>query len=228
MKRIYRRLIVSALSFAMAKQFFYTCTIFFFMCSSACVCQELISSAYNSGPYKNLDNTKVLLIWNPELVRNSSHFTIEKSLDGKIFSDAGIVFIMEDPEMPRQYSFLDELKKGETGLIYYRLKLVDLKGKCQHSPIRIIRIANGKTNPSVLVNQDHGANEVRITLPASWHDKKVVIDIYASDGALARKFVRDKASTTETINIYELTPGSYMIRLLKGKETVSRYMIIMN
>ena len=228
MKRIYQRLIVSASPFVTVKEFFSVFTIFFFLCTSACFCQELISSTHNPGTYKNSNNTKVLLIWNPALIRNSSHFTIEKSLNGKIFSDAGIVFTMEDPEIPRQWSFLDELKKGETGLIYYRLKLVDLEGKCQHSPLRVIRIGNEKTNPSVLVYQDSGANELRITLPAPWHDRKVVIDIYTPDGVLARKFVRDKASATETININELTPGGYMIRLSKDKETVSRYMIIMN
>ena len=94
---------------------------------------------------KGLNTEKVVLNWMTAQEKNSSHFTIEKSLDGKDFSEAGIVFSIGTSEQPKQYTFTDKLRAKERGIIYYRLKMVDLEGKSTRSSIRIVRI--GKEKP---------------------------------------------------------------------------------
>ncbi|MBC7828454.1 MAG: T9SS type A sorting domain-containing protein [Chitinophagaceae bacterium] len=177
---------------------------------------------------KSVEKNKIALNWNTAQEKNSSHFTIEKSLNGKDFSDAGIIFSMGNSEQPQQYSFTDVLRTGEQGLIYYRLKMVDIDGQSQYSPIKVIRIGEEKANASVLVYPNPVANELRITLPSTWHDKKVTIDIYTTNGILAKRFVTNNASQTETINVRALTPGSYMIRSSNGSDTTSQQIIKTN
>jgi hypothetical protein len=93
---------------------------------------------------KGLNTDKVVLNWMTAQEKNSSHFTIEKSLDGKDFSDAGIVFSIGTSEQPKQYTFTDKLRAEERGTIYYRLKMVDVEGKSTRSSIRIARIGREK------------------------------------------------------------------------------------
>ncbi len=94
---------------------------------------------------KGSNNGKVILDWHTSQEQNFSHFTIERSLDGREFSDAGIIFSMDDSEQTRAYSFTDKLKAGETGTIHYRLKMVDTDGKCQLSPTKIVTVGATET-----------------------------------------------------------------------------------
>ena len=95
---------------------------------------------------RELSKDKVVLNWNTAQEQNFSHFTIEKSLDGSDFSDAGIIFSMEDSEQSRAYSFTDKLKARDTGTIYYRLKMVDVDGKSQLSATKTVKLGEGKAN----------------------------------------------------------------------------------
>jgi hypothetical protein len=177
---------------------------------------------------KPLNNAKVVLNWSTAQEKNASHFTIEKSLNGKEFSDAGIVFTMSNSDLPQQYSFTDNLRAGENGMIYYRLKMVDLDGKMQHSPVKAVRIGDEKSNVSVMLYPNPVVNELRITLPLSWQDKQVVVDIYSTNGVLVKRMVTNNASQTETINLRSLQPGSYLVRSTAGAETVSKQIIKAN
>ena len=174
---------------------------------------------------KGLSTDKVVLNWNTSQEKNSSHFTIEKSLDGKEFSDAGIVFSMGNSEQPQQYTFTDKLRTGEKGMIYYRLKMVDVDGKSYHSPIKVVRIGDEKANTSILVYPNPVANELRVTLPAAWHDKKVTIDIISANGILVQRLVTNNASQTETVNVRALAPGSYMVRSSTDSDSASQRIV---
>jgi hypothetical protein len=177
---------------------------------------------------KGLENGKVVLNWNTSQEKNSSHFTIEKSLDGKDFSDAGIVFSMGNSEQPQHYTFTDKLRAGEKGLIYYRLKMVDIDGRSQHSVIKVVRIGEEKANVSILVYPNPVTSELRVTLPANWQDKKVTIDIFTSTGILTKRFIANNASQTEMINVRSLAPGSYMVRSSNGTDSASHHIIKAN
>lgn len=177
---------------------------------------------------KTLNEGKVSLYWNTEHEKNSSHFTIEKSLNGKDFSDAGILFTTGNSELPQQYSFTDNLRAGEKGVVYYRLKIVDLDGKAQHSSVKAVRVGEEKVQVSMSLYPNPVANDLRVTLPASWHDKKVAIDIYSTNGVLVKRFVTNNASEIETINVSALQPGSYVVRSVAGTEMLSKSIIKSN
>lgn len=174
---------------------------------------------------KSLEDKKVMLNWATAQEKNSSHFTVEKSMDGKEFSDAGLVFSMGTTDLPQQYSFTDDLRAGQKGIIYYRLKMVDVDGNIQHSPIKTIRIGDEKQNISLLIYPNPVASELRVTLPAAWIDQKVVIDVYSANGVLAKRFTTNNASQTETIDVRSLAPGSYMVKTSAGADSATQQII---
>ena len=176
---------------------------------------------------KSISGNKVLLNWNTSQEKNSSHFTIERSVNGKEFSDAGILFTVGDSELPQQYSFTDQLRPGEKGMMYYRLKIVDLNGKIQHSPVKAVRLQESE-NVSIMIYPNPVANDLRVTFPSEWQDKKVVTDIYTTYGVMVKRFVTNTAGQTETFNVRELKPGGYMLRSTSQGKTVSHHIIKSN
>ena len=159
MKRNYQRLKISALLVVPAKIFF-ACWMLFLATPSESFSRELSASfstqvtdnyppvKLTSFTVKALAKDKVVLNWNTAQEQNFSHFTIERSVDGRDFSDAGIVFSMDDSEQSRAYNFTDKARAGEPATIYYRLKMVDVGGKSQFSAIKTVRFGEEKENVS--------------------------------------------------------------------------------
>lgn len=96
------------------------------------------------------DNS-VLLRWISVTEVNSSKFVIQKSLDGRNFSDVGELKAAGNSNATINYSFND--RQLLNGSAYYRLKLVDLDGTVDYT--KIVYINNGDvmfTNLSVFPN----------------------------------------------------------------------------
>jgi hypothetical protein len=82
---------------------------------------------------------QVLLNWSTDTEKDVSHFVIQKSLNGKDFTDAGILFTEGNSDVRKEYRFKDNLRNITSGLLYYRLIIVELNGRYKQSPVRIIR-----------------------------------------------------------------------------------------
>jgi hypothetical protein len=96
------------------------------------------------------DNS-VLLRWVSVFEANSSKFVIQKSLDGRSFSDVGEVKAAGNSASTLNYTFND--RQLLNGGAYYRLKLMDLDGTVDYT--KIVYINNGDvmfTNLSVFPN----------------------------------------------------------------------------
>jgi hypothetical protein len=95
------------------------------------------------------NNNKVELKWTTETETNLSHIMVEKSLDGKNFKDAALVFTYGNTTTRSDYAFDDQVSKISSGGVYYRLRSVDTNGTTQFSDTRFIEISKdadyGKT-----------------------------------------------------------------------------------
>lgn len=87
-----------------------------------------------------LTNTnKVDLKWSTEMESDLSHFIVERSIDGKNYSDAALVFAYGTTTTRSDYVFTDNISKIQAGEIYYRISSIGSDGKSQYSDIRIVR-----------------------------------------------------------------------------------------
>ena len=83
------------------------------------------------------------LKWTTASEKNVSHFSIEKSLDGQNYSEAGVVFAYGNSSETLNYSFTDkDINTVKAGTIYYRLRSVDIDGTYEYSVIRTITIGS--------------------------------------------------------------------------------------
>jgi Secretion system C-terminal sorting domain len=162
----------------------------------------------------NLNNSKVDLKWITASEINVSHFIVEKSTDGVNFSEAGLMFAYGNAIDKTNYSLSDNVNTNQTGVIYYRLRSFDIDGKSELSETRIIRIGKQtEKNISIVTYPNPVSNEVRITIPANWQNKKVVYEIFNAAGKAIKKIETANSSQTETMNVSSFAPGFYIIRV---------------
>jgi hypothetical protein len=165
------------------------------------------------------------LKWTTETEINVSHFSIEKSLDGQNYSEAGVMFAYGNTSSKMNYSFTDKnINASGKGVIYYRLRSVDIDGKSQLSPIRIIRIGK-EESVTVLTYPNPVANELRVTIPASWQGKKVSYEVIANNGRVTIRTESTSSSQTETINASSLTQGFYVVRVICNGEVATQKIV---
>lgn len=107
---------------------------------------------------KKIEKDKVMLSWTTAYEVNTLEFTIEKSLNGLSFENAGLV-----PAVGRNnntYSFTD-INLNTGSILYYRLKMIDRDGKFQHSNIVRVNYKSEKVGLSIFPNP--AADHISIT-----------------------------------------------------------------
>jgi hypothetical protein len=174
-----------------------------------------------------LVDQKVVLNWTSEMEKNVSHFTIERSVNGTDYSDAGIVFTDGNSTTQRNYSFTDDLKSVSAPVVYYRLKMVDLDGFFERSQVRVIRQSQekGGTGVTILAFPNPVVNELRVTMPMGWQDKAVTIDVFNANGQVMKHLVKSKVGQIETVRMSDLPVGLYIVKASNGSETATQRIV---
>ncbi len=167
-----------------------------------------------------LQDKEVMLRWTTGSENDASHFTVQRSFDGKVYDDAAIVFTQEgNSVMERDYSYDDNINATSSRLIYYRLKMVDMNAKFKYSQVVVVRLSGDQLLANVLVYPNPAANELRITIPVDWQNKSIAYNVYNSNGILVRQKMNRSAGQTETLYVADLPAGIYIIKTENGNQT---------
>jgi hypothetical protein len=167
-----------------------------------------------------VSDTRADLKWTTAVEKNLSHFVIEKSLDGKEFADAGVVFANGNTSDKMNYSFSDKLNASQSGVIYYRLRFEDLDGNKQFSLIKVIRVAKqNEQKVTILTYPNPVTSELRVTVPRDWQGKKISYEVFNNNGRLSIRTESGNSSQTEAINVSNLSSGVYMVKVTCNGET---------
>lgn len=176
-----------------------------------------------------LNDNKTELKWTTSAEKNVSHFTIERSYDGKTFNEIATVFAFGNTLATdkREYNYGDNITNAKSNIVYYRLRCVDIDEKYTYSSVRIIRLGNEMAAGEMLAYPNPFTNELRITLPKQWQNKALKMELYNNNGQLVKQKDTNMASQTETIVTSELGRGLYIINVTSGLEKI-HYKVIKN
>jgi hypothetical protein len=172
-----------------------------------------------------LSNQKVMLNWQTGMEKELSHFVVERSIDGANYTDAGMVFAGGNSGVKLNYSFADQVVSSPKGIVYYRLRMVDLDKKYQHSAIRVIRTNEATASVKMTTYPNPAVNELRVTVPGSWQNKSVNYQVFNTNGQLVKQVVNATASQTETIDVKDLGAGLYVVKASTATETATQRII---
>ena len=168
---------------------------------------------------------KVDLRWTTSSEVNSSHFVIERSVDGRTYEDAGMVFAAGNSTTNQYYTFTDNIASVTKTIIYYRLRQVELDSKMDFSATRIIRTSKETSTATILTYPNPAVSEVRITIPQNWQGKQVNYEIVNVSGQTVKRTTVGNSSQTEVIALNSLNSGYYLVKVSCNGETAQQKII---
>jgi PQQ-dependent dehydrogenase (s-GDH family) len=183
---------------------------FYFSSSNIALPVELVTF---SGSLQN--NNIVLLKWKTENEVNTSHFMVERSIDGYRFNDIGTISANGNNNGSSFiYSFTDaDAGNQQSLLLYYRLKLVDINGSFKYSNVITISLADitGKltVSPNPVVNE----LKVNILAPADGRIQWKLIDNTSRVILQNSEHVKKGNGNSFIINMNKLSRGSYYLNV---------------
>lgn len=154
-----------------------------------------------------LINEKTELKWVTANEMNTSHFIVEKSVDGIRFSPIGTVAALGSTGHDNDYLFYDD--NPNEGYSYYRLKQVDADAKSTYSSIVKIYFAK---NSYVII----APNPARDFVDIKSNSALSAIQVWDPMGKIVRQF---KPSANNRYSLAGLSSGIYFIRIQGGNIT---------
>ena len=153
---------------------------------------------------RKTEQNKVVLAWESEDEVNTSHFIIERSLNGTAFESVGTV--PASGSGSNMYSFTENVT-DISGNYFYRLQMADIDGRSQYSSIA--RINMDDENLKLTIYPNPAKNSITIL-----SDKQQTVSLLNASGQLIKNLQLIKGS--QTVNIDFCTPGIYFIKANGG------------
>jgi poly(3-hydroxybutyrate) depolymerase len=152
----------------------------------------------------------VELNWSTATETNSSHFSIERSSDGRAFREIGRVNSNGNSSIQRNYSFTDN--SPLPGNNYYRLKMVDKDATFDYSNIE--RVSMNGSNLEFSFSPNPVVNEALVQVRGKYKGqlKLIVTDLM---GRTVRNFSYSMNTElfSQKISLADLPAGQYFINL---------------
>jgi Secretion system C-terminal sorting domain len=171
------------------------------------------------------DKQFITLAWKSSQEINFSYYVLERSNDGNIYATISQIFGKAQNEGGADYSVVDRNVSGNSGLIYYRLKMVDIDGKFTYSDVRIVRLKEQSQTIGISAYPNPVISEIHINIPNTWQGKKVTYTVFNSNGQLLKKSTFSNSNHTEMVNVNDLAPGIYLVRATCNGEEAQQKVI---
>jgi len=158
-----------------------------------------------------LVNNDAALTWKTDHEINTSHFEIEKSLDGRSYSVIGKVNSANSTGV-HHYTFTDaNINPGASAFVYYRLKSSDIDGRFTYSTVVVLGMKN---NPVVLMYPNPVTNKANLTVSVD-SPQQLQLRITDNMGRVVKQqqLSMPAGSTSLQIDIKNLSKGLYYLEL---------------
>ena len=160
------------------------------------------------------ERNSVNLTWGTTAETNSSRFDIERSVNGKIWSQIGTVASQGESTQLKNYSFID--KSPAQGENLYRLKMIDFDETFAYSRIESVTVETGAAitvfpNPAVdriLINDNSNIKEVTMT------------------DMTGRKIYQSDRIPSTGIDCKNLASGMYVVTMTLNNGTVDSHKVL--
>jgi Secretion system C-terminal sorting domain len=173
----------------------------------------------------NYENGNAVLHWQTGNERDSDHFDIERSTDGKNFVKTGEVKAFGSTNQVQNYSYLDAALPPLYNVFYYRLRQVDKDNKTEYSPIRSIRIdKQDKSTIKIYPNPNNG--QFVATISAS--DKETEVSIQNSRGQVIWKGIIEADQESRNIQLDQATNGLYFVSCRNSQGSIKTIKFVVN
>lgn len=166
-----------------------------------------------------ISGSAVNLTWTTDQEMNSSYFGIERSYDGIKWSPIGTVKAQGNASIATKYAFSDA--SPVSGTISYRLKMVDLDGAVEYSPIKLVKIAVAETH-EMTIYPNPATSYVVISSKGAASNVKV--QLISMNGQVLKQ-VNGQTSNL-TLPVSEFNSGNYIVRVCDANGTAQSFKLL--
>lgn len=157
-----------------------------------------------------------LLNWTTEQEFNTSHFTIERSSNGRIYTTIGQVNALGSSDIQRHYNFTDS--DPSKGINYYRLRITDKDNSSKFSATRSIRNA-GLADVRIFPNP--AINLMNILVNADRASSGQLTITGATGVAVYTRTLRlSQGNTTLSLPVKNLPAGTYTMKMQLNEDII--------
>lgn len=159
------------------------------------------------------EDGKVELKWATASEHNSSHFVVEKSTDATTWSDLSTLNAAGNSSAANFYSTLDENNRGTN---YYRLIQVDFDGTTKIYNQVVSKCKTEGSGFSLFPNP--AKTMVTLEFLQKLENEDSYVDFYDVNGKLVKRVnLQLENGNIEYVDVQDLMPGYYIVRLFDGK-----------
>ncbi len=163
---------------------------------------------------KRVNTSTNTLQWRTLQEQNTSHYNIQRSVDGIHFQTIGLVLAQGTASAANDYSFDDKNAGGS--IYYYRLEQVDLDSKINYSSI----IKQGNGGKQTLVT-GLGSNNIGIQF---FSNDKRSIRIVNNSGIILKQF--NNNTQQQNLDVNNLSVGVYALQIINSDGTSEVYRFV--
>jgi hypothetical protein len=164
----------------------------------------------------NNTNDEVSVRWSTATEHNSSHYNVERSVDGSAWNLLTSTNAAGNSTITQTYEVKDyDVRAYET--IYYRLQQFDQDGTSkQYGPVSV---SCTDANSSWEVFPNPAGNEVTILLKGDYAAAETEIRITDINGKVMQVINNDQQGQLITVDLRSYAPGVYIVRLVDGENS---------
>jgi hypothetical protein len=165
----------------------------------------------------------VSLTWTTAMEINSSHFDIERSNDGKVWNTQGSVQAAGSVSVEQDYTFTDASPNSGENL--YRLKIVDIDGKFEYSPIKSVNFASTALNVVVGPNPAYSFLNINVNAPGNEPYRLRLIN---RSGQVVFDQKHDASNKRLQLSVSNYTDGTYFLEVTNSSRIrqINKVMIV--
>ena len=159
--------------------------------------------------------------WSTAQESNSAYFEIQRSADGKDWIKAGTVQAQGNSTITKSYTFSDATPIS--GVVYYRLKMVDADGTFAYSSIRVIELSLSAT---VTLFPNPTADFVNISLKGN-NSGNAKVYLVNQAGQIMNQKNAPRNTNIVSFDVKGYNAGLYMIRVAaeNGQSETHRFIV---
>ena len=165
-------------------------------------------------------DSRNLVSWKTANEQNSSYFAVERSSDGRSFTEIGRVSSTNRGAEVNQYSFSDV--QPLFGANYYRLKMVDRDGSFRYSNIVLLgqKVTGSIQIENLALNASNGTMIIGLSTD---REQRVSYSIVSTNGVvLSNQLVQLRPGFNRFISNAQLSNALYFVRVTANDQTITR------
>lgn len=172
------------------------------------------------------DNNTAWLNWTINNNPSSYYFEVERSYDGRSFTKVRRIYRTDETSLTATYNYPDDIGAVNTGMVYYRLKIVDQGGRVSYSKMAAIPLGDGRNRILLTPNPVRSGAQLVLSSP---QDQKADIYILDLAGRVLRATKINLSKGAAVVDLQGLDnwkSGTYLVKVIIGNDILVEKMII--